>query len=264
MHTQLNAIGCSVTGFDANAPSATDVQALRQLLYAHRLLVLKNQVLDARQYGNFAMAFASPAASPMATDRHPQHPLVSVCGDAEGEAGACWHSDTSFLRVPKVITLLMPRHLPPGCGRATLFIDMSAVWAALSDALRLRLEKAALLHAPRMAPGKSSHPVRHPAVITHPHTHERILYANRAFTTAIAGADARESAALLTQLFAFSEQPRFVKEVPWCEGDIMIWDNRFLQHRAGDASQGTAHAYGISACDSYPLCASQYASVHAA
>jgi taurine dioxygenase len=35
-------------------------------------------------------------------------------------------------------------------------------------------------------------------------------------------------------LFDYIEQDRFITEFQWQLGDIIIWDNRFLDHKAGD------------------------------
>jgi taurine dioxygenase len=101
--------------------------------------------------------------------------------------------------------------------------------------------------------------VFHPAVITHPHTGERGLYANRGFTIAVADRSLDESATLLGEVFDFAEQPRFVKEVRWSMGDVIIWDNRFLQHTSGrnSGAEEPTMMFRITGSDAYPLCASQ-------
>lgn len=256
MHATLSAIGCTVHGANGVAPTATDVQALRQLLYAHRIVVLKGLSLNAAQFSSFAMAFANPVACAPAS-RHPVHPVVSVAANADGEPETGWHSGHSYLRVPRAITMLMPTDVPAGAVRSTLFVDMSEVYAALGDDLRRLLEGAILVHA---GDGRCA---KHPAVITHPHTHEHILYANRAYTVAMHLEGGQHGASALAEVLDFAERPQFVKELVWSAGDLVIWDNRFLQHRPGQRAANVA-AFRICASDAYPLCASQYATVDAA
>ncbi|HEX3872087.1 MAG TPA: TauD/TfdA family dioxygenase, partial [Pirellulales bacterium] len=103
-------------------------------------------------------------------------------------------------------------------------------------------------------------------VIRHPYTGEKILYANRGFTVGIADASLDESAGLLKEIFDFAESPRFVREVRWSMGDIIIWDNRFLCHTSGRNAgpEEETMMYRITMQDRMPLCASQRSAMKAA
>ena len=107
----------------------------------------------------------------------------------------------------------------------------------------------------------TSSPSRHPAVIEHPYTKEKVLYANRGFTIGIADRSLDESANLLKEIFDFAETDQFVREVRWSMGDIIIWDNRFLSHTSGRNSgpEEETMMYRITLRDDFPLCASQMA-----
>jgi len=191
--------------------------------------------------------------------------------------GGYWHSDTSFETEPKVITMLMPKVLPQNFPRSTRFIDMAEVNAALPQATRDKLVGARFMHSGRwrykvrpqnigmdifeilqmidsVAP-----PVLHPAVIEHPYTGEKVLYANRGFTTGIAGWSLDASADLLSEIFDFAETDRFIREVRWSMADIIIWDNRFLAHSSGRnaGAEEETMMYRITLKDDYALCASQ-------
>jgi taurine dioxygenase len=104
-------------------------------------------------------------------------------------------------------------------------------------------------------------PSRHPAVIEHPHTGEKVLYANRGFTIGIADRTLDESAQVLKEIFDFAETDRFVHEVRWSMGDIIIWDNRFLSHTSGRNSgpEEETMMHRITLCDDYPLSGGQVA-----
>lgn len=47
--------------------------------------------------------------------------------------------------------------------------------------------------------------------------------------------------ALLAELLAHATQPRFVYSHRWQAGDLVMWDNRCLLHRATDDFDFTAH-----------------------
>ena len=46
---------------------------------------------------------------------------------------------------------------------------------------------------------------------------------------------------MLEELFAFVERDEFVSTFKWELGDIIIWDNRFLAHRAGRTESPNGH-----------------------
>jgi taurine dioxygenase len=285
MRTENNAIGCSIWGVDARTLAGSAMQQVKDLLYRKRLIVLKDQVLADQEYCDFAARFGSPVPYLQENYRHPDFPLIFVSSNVKKDGrqigvprtGGYWHSDTSFEPEPKVITMLMPKVLPQKFPRSTRFIDMAEVYAALPQATRDSLAGAQLTHSGRwrykvraqdagadifeilqmidtVAP-----PVQHPAVIEHPYTREKVLYANRGFTIGIAGRSLDESASLLREIFDFAETERFIREVRWSMGDIIIWDNRFLAHGSGRNAgpEEETMMYRITLKDDFPLCASQ-------
>jgi taurine dioxygenase len=102
-------------------------------------------------------------------------------------------------------------------------------------------------------------PVLHPGVIEHPYTGEKGLYATRGFTIGIYGWSLDDSARMLSEIFDFAETDRFIREVHWSMGDIIIWDNRFLAHGSGRSTgpEEPTMMHRITLKDDYPLCASQ-------
>jgi taurine dioxygenase len=175
--------------------------------------------------------------------------------------------------------MLMPKVLPQKFPRSTRFIDMAEVYAALPQSTKDKLAGAQFSHSGRwrykVRPQDAgmdifeilqmidsvAPPVLHPAVIEHPYTKEKILYANRGFTIGIANWSLDESTNLLREIFDFAETDRFIKEVRWSMGDIIIWDNRFLSHSSGRNAgpEEETMMYRITLKDDYPLCASQIA-----
>jgi taurine dioxygenase len=284
MKTEKNHFGCSIYGVDANTATPAVIAELKEYLYKNRLIVLKDQVLNEQQYCDFANHLGFPVPYLQDNYHHPDFPLIFVSSNIKSDGrqigvartGGYWHSDTSFEKEPKVLTMLMPKILPCNHPRSTKFIDMAAVYAALPQATKDRLAGAEFLHSGRyrykVRPDNVGYdifeilsfidmvapPSRHPAVIEHPYTGEKVLYANRGFTIGIADRSLDESAALLKEIFDFAETDRFVREVRWSMGDIIIWDNRFLAHTSGrnTGPEEETMMHRITLRDDFPLCAS--------
>ena len=74
----------------------------------------------------------------------------------------------------------------------------------------------------------------HPLVRVHPESGRRGLYLSRLMTRNVVGMDKAESDALLDELFNHAERPEFVYAHRWTIGDLVIWDNRCLNHARTD------------------------------
>ena len=285
MRTEKNGFGCSIYSVNAKKAATETIRELKDLLYKNRLIVLKEQDLGDEEYCDFANRFGFPVPYLQENYHHPKFPLIFVSSNVKkngaqigvARTGGYWHSDTSFEQEPKVITMLMPKVLPRNHPRSTKFIDMAEVYASLPQSIKDKLEGSELLHSGRyrykirpenagydifailQAIDAAAPPVRHPAVIEHPYTREKVLYANRGFTIGMADRSLDESAALLKTIFDFAESDRFVREVRWSMGDVIIWDNRLLSHTSGRNSgpEEETMMYRITLRDDFPLCARQ-------
>ena len=74
-------------------------------------------------------------------------------------------------------------------------------------------------------------PVVHPLVRTHPDTGRKALYLGN-HASHILGMPEEDGAALLDQLLDHATQRQFVYTHRWRKGDLVMWDNRCLLHRA--------------------------------
>lgn len=166
-----------------------------------------------------------------------------------------WHSDQSYRRPPPDISLFFA-HTPAPRGQGqTLYADGVAAYAALSPAMKARIETLEGLH---VMPGSGrsetavrsgetpkplaphERPQRQPVVREHPVTGKRALYLCESgqmdwiegpFVGMEPGVDG-DGAALLYELMAHYTQPRFVYAHEWTAGDLVIYDNRQTVHAA--------------------------------
>jgi taurine dioxygenase len=74
--------------------------------------------------------------------------------------------------------------------------------------------------------------VEAPVVRTHPVTGRKGLFVNEAHTACLVGVPEDEGAALLAELCAHVTKPQFRYEHQWRAGDLLMWDNIAVQHKA--------------------------------
>lgn len=272
-------IGAEVRDLDLRRPTAADVAAIRELVVRHKLVVFRDQQFTDDEYVAMARRFGRPQVYFQDHYHHPRHPEIFVSsnvpmdGKKVGVAGTgrFWHSDYQFFDEPLSWTFVYPKVIPRG-HRATMFVDMVRAWRELPARLQREFEPARLFHEAvmyyKVQPGDIDRAIAelmaefrqlspgasHPAVIEHPITGDRALYASEGFTMKIDGRSHEDSQRLLAELFAFLGDPARVHEHPWGEGDLMLWENRTLNHRASPLQKGEQScSYRIGVYDGIPF-----------
>jgi taurine dioxygenase len=266
LNQKTDRLGVAVQDFDAVTATEGELQKLRGLVYERRVVVLKDQLLATDQFVDFSKRLGTPVPYLQENYRHPEYPLIFVSSNVPVEGrkigvartGGYWHSDTAFQQKPVPLTLLYPRVVPRNTARATLFLDLERACRELPRHLKEHVDGRVFLHSGRWRYkvreqdagfdiseilsmiDRVQPPARHPAVIVHPVTGERGIYATRGFTVGVEGLHPREGEELLSELFDFLEQERFIAAFEWELGDVILWDNRLLAHRASrrDSAQG--------------------------
>jgi alpha-ketoglutarate-dependent 2,4-dichlorophenoxyacetate dioxygenase len=157
-------------------------------------------------------------------------------------ANRLWHSDASFRAIGAGYTLLHAR-IVPSKGADTQFADMRAAYEALSPEQKAEVEHLVCEHSIVFSreqigfgdynPGHEDHlkPVPHRLVITHPKTGRKSLYLS-SHIGGIVGWPVPEARAFLRDLTEHATQPQFVYSHKWRVGDMVMWDNRTVMHRA--------------------------------
>ena len=155
-----------------------------------------------------------------------------------------WHTDSSYMRVSARASILSA-HVTPSRGGQTEWADMRAAYDALDEATRERIEGLSAYHSLRYSQAQIGHdaktgssygldeatPPLRPLVKTHPVTGRKALYIGR-HAYGIPGLDPDESKQLLDDLVDFACRPPRTCQNAWSPGDVAIWDNRCLLHRA--------------------------------
>ena len=156
-----------------------------------------------------------------------------------------WHTDSTYWPISSKCALLSAVKVPKQGGQTEL-ADMRAGFAALPDDLRQRVQTLSAFHSTEYSqandlgdfPQRDKSSIYHgeaylrPLVKTHPETGIRNLFIGR-HAFGIPGLKREESRQLLhTLLEHVVSEPQRVYQHQWREGDLLIWDNRALLHRA--------------------------------
>ena len=253
-----------VTGIDLTQKlTPSQVAAIEAGMDQYAVLVFPGQAIDDDQQLDFTRNFGEPEvtlAGQMARpeDRRFQRLELGNISNLDGGgnklrdrndsrrmyalANRLWHSDASFRAVGAGYTLLHAR-IVPSRGADTQFADMRAAYDALDDDRKADAESLIAYHSiiySREQIGvevKSEEnadklkPVPHKLVITHPKTGRKSLYLS-SHIGAIEGWPIPEARAYIRDLTEHATQPDFVYSHKWQVGDLVMWDNRTVMHRA--------------------------------
>ncbi len=250
-----------IIGLDCAKPLDIPLlSALQRATLDHPVVVIRGQKLSARQQTAFSRQLGPLEPQDRKAYAHPDDPDVLILsnelrpdGSAVGivDAGDFWHSDSSHLPEPCKQTVLYAVRNPRE-GGDTEFCNMYQVYDALPAELKRQVEVRYGIHhisklknprvsiSPARADAadyyrqreKVTKPMRQPLVRTHPETGRQALYASPRFTIGIADMDDAQAQPLLDKLFAIMTKPRFHYRHKWQDGDLVIWDNRCLNHQA--------------------------------
>ena len=255
--------GAEVIGFDFAKPSSQALKAeWRQALDTYQLLLFRNA-------SGSSTGKASPDTSLDAAD---QVALLETLGPAlienpsgrtyqfvsnthdEGILGDdrfAFHSDHAFMPDPIDFISLYGIEIPESKTR-TYFANGLAAARALPAKLRTRIQNLQARHIIDPAAEAGAIPVRgpllsddlphsyHPVLMPHPRTSEEILYISEQQTDRIESLEAEESRALIESLFDHLYTSRFMLTHEWEPGDLLVWDNRALQHARDPVTPGTS------------------------
>jgi taurine dioxygenase len=156
-----------------------------------------------------------------------------------------WHTDGSWKRVTGQATIIYGEVVPE-VGGETHFCDMYGGYERLDEAWKRRIANLRAVHnldfsrtrrhgedPMTEAQKRDTPPVDHPIVRTHPQTGRRCIFLGD-HAEYIVGMPYDEGRALIEELNALAVHPDLTYEHRWQDGQLIVWDNRCLMHRATD------------------------------
>lgn len=261
--TPLSEAGAAeIASLDLSHPlPAPTIAAIRHAICDHPVLVFRNQSLSKDQQAAFSAQFGELEGHIGKLSDGSTFPLVHTLTNLDAAGNVVnmdvaklnwfWHTDKSYHAVPSFVTILHALEVTPEGGE-TQFSNAHLAWAALPPAMQARLDGLQAVHdwvASRINSGTSPAtpeqrrerpPVTHPLVRTHPETGRKSLYIG-VHVSHVVGLPESESQLLLAELTRHIGEERFLYTHRWEKGDVVMWDNRALHHRALDNYDMAAH-----------------------
>jgi taurine dioxygenase len=242
--------GAEVLGVDLTRPVDAALRArLNRAFVEHSVLVIRDQRLSPQQLLAAVQLFGEVLPQHNTKFALPECPQIHYVSNQDSYPdgkryipGEGYHTDHSNAVEPPKATVLHAVKLPD-LGGDTQYVNMHRAYEDLPDAMKARIEGKRALHVYQsrfserklMAlPETARVPdgVWHPLVRTHPESGRRSIYLNPIRIEAIEGMEEADALALLDDLLAHATQPQFEYRHQWRQGDMVMWDNRCLLHKA--------------------------------
>ncbi len=244
-------LGAVIRNVDLRTLDEDTWAAIEQAFLEHALLIFPEQHLTEAEQVQFAERFGDIEI--LVDDRKSipisNRPDGAILGDEshhmqllKGNEG--WHTDSSYMPVSAKASVLSA-HVVPKSGSETEWADVRAAYDALDEETRSSLNELNAYHCYFHSQAQIGHKVEvgagygffdgepplHPLVKIHPVTKRPALFIGRHIKR-IAELDEAESEQLVQKLMFFScQSPRTYRHA-WRPGDVVVWDNRCVLHRA--------------------------------
>lgn len=250
-HSPLNAVetiqvvpsggplAAEIRGADLRYPlSEQAAEVIRQALWDHCVIYLRNQQITEEQQVAFTRIFGTPVEH-VRKQRDRQVKEIFIISNVKengemigalGNDEISFHSDLSYMQMPGTMSLLYAVEVP-ATGGNTQWANCYLAYETLDESMKQRLVGLRATHRHYIEEQNPKELVDHPIVRTHPITGRKSLFVSPHFTKSILGLSESESREILDKLITHVVQPRFVWTHRWQVGDLLVWDNRPTMHR---------------------------------
>lgn len=214
--------------------------------------VVRDQELEIEDFLHYSRRYGHVAPHPSKSTRHPDFPEITVLGvgkfNADGtlnnaifkRGAAGFHTDGAYDEVPFKATQLYAL-AAPSIGGNTHFSNMYQAHDALPDRLKTLLKdrRGAFTYGGRKASqallneeDRDKTPALHDILRVHSETKRTSLYFDPGKILYIEGMEKEQSDDVLDELTERMIAPDAEYCHQWRAGDIVIWDNRCMVHKA--------------------------------
>lgn len=246
-------LGAVVTNIDLSNMDEATWQAVEDAFHQFGVLIFPDQNLTEEAQIAFASRFGDieylrePGQKAAFIDNTKGDGSVVKPGDYQfkvlhGNEG--WHTDSSYMPLAAKASVLAAQVVPSEGGE-TEWADMRAAYDEIDDDTKDRIADLSAYHSLYQSQAKIGYEIEtgagygyhtkgaplRPLVKVHPATGRKSLFIGR-HAYRIPGMDDADAQALLDELVDFACRPPRTYKHSWRPGDVVIWDNRCVLHRA--------------------------------
>lgn len=234
----LDPVGVRVTDLALDDLTDDEVAELRDLLGRHGVVVLPGQQVDDTAFLAFLRRFGDIVRSIGETpvEDFPDLNVISNVGRSTPPRSQ-FHVDTSYVARPPAYTALRAVTIPEEGGE-TLFSNQYRAYDTLSPEVRTSLEGRTITHVVTGVElgDDDETAAEHEVFRRHPLSGRTSVYVSTPQRcVAVSGMSTDEAAATVGVLLEHSTRADNVYRHRWSAGDVVMWDNGCVLHRADHA-----------------------------
>jgi taurine dioxygenase len=234
----LSVVGVAVAGLPLEDVDAGTAAKLRRLLAEHGVLILPGQQVDDAGFVAFLEQFGELTFTKGETPvtGFPDLNVITNVG-RKTPPRSVFHVDTSYVRRPPAYTALRAVTIPAQGGE-TLFTNQYRAYETLPAEVRALLVGRTIRHVVTglELSGDDETAAEHPVFRRHPVSGRTSLFISTpercVSISGMADAQARE---MIAFLYAHSTAAANTYRHLWSPGDVVMWDNGCVLHRADHA-----------------------------
>jgi taurine dioxygenase len=243
--------GAEIRGLDLREPIDAELRSVLNHAFAqHHVLVVRDQTYEPGDFLNAVQLWGELQPHDKKDQHIPGFSNLSYVtneeffGDKRLIPGETFHTDHSNHPAPPKATILYPVALPSS-GGDTQYVNMHLAYDDLSEAMKRRIDGLQAVHvylskySPRALKPLSEESLQalpppgiHPLVRVHPENRRKALFLNPVRIEGIVGLPDDEALDLVAELMAHATQPQYEYRHQWRYGDMVLWDNRSVMHKA--------------------------------
>lgn len=228
----LAPLGVRVTDVRVGKLDVAEVSALAALLAEHGVVVLPGQTVGDDAFLAFLKSFGDLMFTDGETpvDGYPDLNVISNLGRTVPPKST-FHVDTTYVPNPPAYTALRAVEVPTH-GGSTVFSDQYRAYDTLPREDREFVEHRIVTHRVTGLEDVDSS-ADHPLVKVHPLSHRKALYLSApARCVAVSGMASADAEDFVGYLVDHSTRADNLYRHPWAAGDVVMWDNRCVMHKA--------------------------------
>jgi taurine dioxygenase len=243
--------GAEIRGLDLTKPVDPETRAALNRAFAqYHVLVVRDQKYEPADFIRAVQIWGELQPHDKKDHHIPGFPEMyyvtnqEYVGDRRMIPGETFHSDHSNHPAPPKATILYPVALPSS-GGDTQYVNMHLAYDELPPAMKRRIENLKAVHvylskySPRPLKPLNEESLQalppagiHPLVRVHPENGRKALFLNPVRIESIIGMPDDEALDLVAELMAHATQQKYEYRHQWRHGDMVMWDNRSVMHKA--------------------------------